>query len=379
MHIIILGAGRVGSAMALDLAMDREYKISVLDKNLNFLNLLEKIENIKTLQLDLSDADKLNKSIVNADLVIDALPGFLGFETFKRVIAAGVDVVDIAFFAEDPFQLDTLAKNKNVTAVMDCGVAPGMSNILIGHVNELLDKITNAVIYVGGLPAIREWPYEYKAVFSPIDVIEEYTRPARYVENGQIVTREALSDPELLNFQGVGTLEAFNTDGLRTLIKTINSPNMKEKTLRYPGHIEKMAILRETGFFSTEPIKIKGVDLRPIDFTSKLLFPKWELEQGEGDITVMKVIVEGEKEGKNIRYSYDLLDRFDQETQITSMARTTGYTATMAARMITHGIYKETGVSPPEFMGRKKECVQFMLQGLEERGIIYKEKIEGVS
>ncbi len=190
--------------------------------------------------------------------MLSAVPGFMGFQTLKTIITAGKNVVDIAFFSENPFDLDALARKKGVTAIVDCGVAPGMSSVLIGHVDQLLDSTENILIYVGGLPEVRQWPYDYKAVFSPIDVIEEYTRPARYVENGHLVVREALSDAELMDFPGIGTLEVFNSDGLRTLADTIDAPNMKEKTLRYQGHIEKMAVLRATGLFSEEPIEING-------------------------------------------------------------------------------------------------------------------------
>ena len=378
MHICILGAGRVGSAMAIDLAQDKQFDITVVDRDSNALQKLKKIKGIATMRDDLSKPATVKRLISSADLVIDAVPGFMGFQTFKTVIESGRNVVDIAFFPEDPFELDALAKKNNVIAVMDCGVAPGMSNVLIGHVSQLLDEVHRAVIYVGGLPVVREWPYEYKAVFSPIDVIEEYTRPARYVENGQQVTREALSDPELLHFPGIGTLEAFNTDGLRTLMHTIDCPNMKEKTMRYPGHIDKMKVLRETGFFSDKPVSINGTRLRPIDFTSKLLFPMWELKEGEEDLTVMQIMVEGSRKGKNYRYKYFLLDRFDPVTNTTSMARTTGYTATVVARMIARGLYKDKGVSPPEYLGKKETCVEFILQGLKDRGIEYHETIEEI-
>ena len=378
MHIYILGAGRVGSAMAIDLAKDKQFEITVVDRDSNTLQKLKKIKGIATMRDDLSKPATVKRLIFSADLVIDAVPGFMGFQTFKTVIESGRNVVDIAFFPEDPFELDTLAKKNNVIAVMDCGVAPGMSNVLIGHVSQLLDEVYRAVIYVGGLPVVREWPYEYKAVFSPIDVIEEYTRPARYVENGQQVTREALSDPELLHFPGIATLEVFNTDGLRTLMHTIDCPNMKEKTMRYPGHIDKMKVLRETGFFSDKPVSINGTRLRPIDFTSKLLFPMWELKEGEEDLTVMQIMVEGSRKGKNYRYKYFLLDRFDPVTNTTSMARTTGYTATVVARMIARGLYKDKGVSPPEYLGKKETCVEFILQGLKVRGIEYHETIEEI-
>jgi saccharopine dehydrogenase-like NADP-dependent oxidoreductase len=236
MNIIVLGAGLVGAPMAADLAADSSFKVTVADVDTKKLDDLEH-QPVSLVQQDLSEPDNVYKLARKNDLVLNALPGFLGFKTLEAVIKAGKNVVDIAFFPEDPFLLDKPAKNKKVTAVVDCGVAPGMSNILTGHACRMLDKTESVLIYVGGLPEYREWPYEYKAVFSPLDVIEEYTRPARYVENGKLVTRPALSDAELLDFPPLGTLEAFNSDGLRSLANTIDSPNMKEKTLRYPGHI----------------------------------------------------------------------------------------------------------------------------------------------
>ena len=376
MNIIVLGAGLVGGPMAIDLSGDKGFTVTVADIDEKALKPIKEKPGIKTICKDLSNASEVTKLVSDFDMVINAVPGFMGFQTLKAIIEAGKDVVDIAFFIEDPFQLDELAKKNKVTAIMDCGVAPGMCNILIGYANHLLDETDSILYYVGGLPEIREWPYEYKAVFSPVDVIEEYTRPARYVENGKLVVRTALSDPELINFPGVGTLEAFNTDGLRSLAETIKCPNMKEKTLRYPGHIEKMAVLRETGFFSTEPIEMNGKMIRPIDFTARLLFPKWKLKEGEVDITVMKVVVEGKKDGRQVRYTYDLLDKYDPVTRIHSMARTTGYTATVALRMIAEGLYTHKGITVPEFIGKKPECVDYLLKGLEARGIIYRETID---
>jgi len=243
----------------------------------------------------------------------------------------------------------------------------------------MLDTLEKGITYVGGLPVIRTWPFEYKAVFSPIDVIEEYTRPARYIDGGRLVTREALSDPELLNFPGIGTLEAFNSDGLRTLATTVKGDYMIEKTLRYKGHIEKMAVLRDTGFFDKEPMQINGVMISPLEFTSKLLFPKWKLQEGEEDLTVMQVITEGLKNGVRQRYTWDLYDRFDKETGIHSMARTTGYTATAVARLLSKGLYSRKGVSAPEFLGNDAAIVNFLLEKLKERGVIYKESFEVLS
>ena len=378
MNILILGAGLVGGPMAIDLSKDKRFRVTVADINKEALDKLKSLHPVQTVVKDLSIPGDVTRLAGKYDMVINAVPGFMGFQTLQAIIEAGKNVVDIAFFIEDPFLLDALAKEKNVTAIMDCGVAPGMCNILIGYADHLLDKTEKVVYYVGGLPVIREWPWEYKAVFSPADVIEEYTRPARFIENGKMIIKPALSDPERMDFPGIGTLEAFNTDGLRSLALTISAPDMKEKTLRYPGHIEKMAVLRETGFFSQEPVEIKGNKIRPIDVTAKLLFPKWKLNEGEEDITVMKVIVEGKKDDKRLRYTWDLHDRYDPETRIHSMARTTGYTATVALRMIVENIYTRKGISVPEYIGRQEECVAFMLKGLEERGVIYRESITGI-
>jgi len=378
MKVIVLGSGLVGAPMAIDLAKDSGFSVSIADVSSQALDKIGDEHPIRTIQQDLSDPNRVRNLVSDFDIVVNAVPGFMGFQTLRSIIEAGKNVIDIAFFPEDPFELDDLAKEKNVTAIVDCGVAPGMSNILAGYVDSLLDNTDQILIYVGGLPETRIWPYEYKAPFSPIDVIEEYIRPARFVENGQLVIRPALSDPELIDFPGVGTLEVFNTDGLRSLAKTIESPNMKEKTMRYPGHIDKMRMLRETGFFSQEEIDINGTMIRPIDLTSRLLFPMWEYAEGEADVTVMRVTVAGTKSGKKLRYTYDLIDRYDDSTKTLSMARTTGYTATMAVRMLADGMYSTRGLSVPEYIGRNPDCVKFILEGLKDRAVIYEETIEEV-
>ena len=378
MKTIILGAGLIGRPMAVDLAADPRFDVTVADINDEALRRLRNGRAVRTVTQDLSDPDRVKGLVRDYDFVLIAVPGFMGFRTLKAVIEAGKNVVDISFFPEDPFLLEDPAARAGVTAVVDCGVAPGMSNILTGYVAHELDKVRRVTIYVGGLPEFREWPYEYKAVFSPIDVIEEYVRPARYVENGEIVTKPALSDPELLSFPEIGTLEAFNTDGLRTLARTIRAPHLKEKTLRYPGHIEKMAMLRETGFFSREEVQVNGAMVRPLDFTARLLFPKWKLQEGDRDITVMRVIVEGVKAGADWRHTYDLLDRYDSATRTHSMARTTGYTATVVLRMLAGGLLRGRGLTAPELIGREPHCVGFLLKGLEERGVVYRRTVERI-
>lgn len=377
MKTLVLGAGLVGGPMAIDLAHDDSFDVTLVDRDQDALSRLHSLgTGMQTIRQDLNNPEDVTNLARGFDLVISAVPGFMGYRTLEAIIKAGRNVVDIAFFEENPFSLDKIAKEHGVTAVVDCGVAPGMSNLLVGHAASTFDRTDRVLIYVGGLPEIRRWPFEYRAVFSPIDVIAEYTRPARYVENGVLVTREALSDPELLDFPGIGTLEAFNTDGLRTLAETIDAPNMKEKTLRYQGHIEKMAVLRAAGFFDEKAIDVKGVTVRPIDVTAELMFPQWKMEEGEVDITVMQIIVEGEVGDVPQRWVYDLLDRYNPATSTHSMARTTGYTATVAARLLAAGLYDEPGVSPPELLGRHNHCVEFMLQGLADRGVVYRKRVE---
>lgn len=378
MKVLVLGSGLIGRPMAIDLVNEKSFDVTVADLSKNNLDKIPSVLPIKKVQIDISNQKELSSLLKDYDIVLNAVPGFMGFNTLKEIIKSKKNVVDIAFFPEDPFELDELAKNNNVTAVVDCGVAPGMSNILCGYAYSILDKTETILIYVGGLPVVREYPYEYKAGFSPIDVIEEYTRPARYIENGKLVIRPALSDPEFLNFDEVGTLEAFNSDGLRTLADTLNAPNMKEKTLRYPGHIEKMRMLRESGFFSQEEIEVNGNKIKPIDLTSKLLFPMWELKEGDEEFTVMKIIVEGEKDKRKIRYTYSLLDRHDKKTNTHSMARTTGYTATIVLRLIANRLFDRKGICPPEYIGQKPDCVDFVLNGLKERGVIYNQVVENL-
>lgn len=367
--IIVLGAGLVGSAMALDLAHNHQVTLCDLDKRvLNKIKLKDDSLNIK--ELDVTKESELQSTIKQYDLVVCAVPGFLGYNTLKSIINAGMNVIDISFSPEDFLPLDTLAKEKNVTAIVDCGVAPGLDNIILGRYNEIL-KLNQFECLVGGLPKIKKWPFCYKAPFSPIDVIEEYTRPARYVENGAIVIRDPLTDCEYTDFEKVGTLESFNSDGLRSIIHTMSHiPNMKEKTLRYPGHVEYVRVLKEAGFFSKENIIVNGTAVSPLDFTSKVLINNWKSEKTEKEFTVMRVTVKGENAiGQTEEVVYDLYDEYNPETQTSSMARTTGYTATAAANMFLDGLFTEKGVFPPELVGKKESCFDYILKYLGDRNI----------
>jgi saccharopine dehydrogenase-like NADP-dependent oxidoreductase len=372
--VVVLGAGLVGREMARDLA--RDYAVTAVDRSEAALAGLRNDSRVTTAAADLSDPRAIQELVKDQDVVVAALPGHIGRRALEAVIDAGKDVVDIGFFPEDCFELDELAKARGVTAIVDMGVAPGMSNVLAGHHHSKMLSMSRFECLVGGLPAERQWPFEYKAVFSPADVFELYTRPARYLENGQEVVRPALTDVELLDFEGVGTLEAFNTDGLRTLAQTIKAPNMKEKTLRYPGHARLMQTFRDTGFFDKTPREIGGAEVSPLAFTSELMMPFWKLEKGAEEFTVMRVTIEGlNAEARPERVVYDLLDRFDRENGVTSMARTTGYTATGAVRLLTKRLFTRKGICPPEFVGESEVAFDALMKHLEERNVIYKRTI----
>jgi len=368
MKVAVLGAGMVGSAIAMDLAS--RHHVTAFDVNNANLNLLKKRNpRIETQQADLRNYSSYHQLLTSFDIVVTAVPGFMGYKTLEAAINCGKNIVDISFFPEDVLQLDKLAKEKGVTVITDCGVAPGMSNFIIGHHNEEME-IDSLEIYVGGLPKVRKKPFQYKAPFSPADVIEEYTRPARLMENGHIIVRPALSEVEWIHFENLGTLEAFNTDGLRSLLYTMpHIKNQKEKTMRYPGHVDIILSLKESGFFNETPLDIDGTKISPLKVTSQILFNEWKLGLEEEELTVMKVKLIGKKEDEQKTVEWNLLDFYDHETQISSMARTTGYTCTAAVNLLAQNLFNEKGVFPPELVGKHKNCFDFVLDYLKERKV----------
>lgn len=363
--VVILGAGMVGSAISIDLS--KNFDVSAADINPQNLSKLEN-QKIKTIECNLSDRNELINLIKPYDLVIGAVPGFIGFETLKTVVEVGKNIVDISFFNEDPFNLDLIAQKNNVTAVVDCGVAPGLSSIILGYHSKRME-VSFFKCLIGGLPFKRTIPFQYKAPFSPIDVIEEYIRPARLRENGFEVIKDALSGSEFIDVEGIGTLEAFNTDGLRTLLRTMKIPTMLEKTLRYPGHKEAMIILKQAGFFSQNPVEIEGIKIKPLDFSAKLLFPLWKLEENEQEFTYMQLQIKGKEKNSDKEYLYKMFDRFDNKTMTTSMARTTGYTCSAVAGLILSEEYNKKGISPPEYLGEEENCYRKIIEYLKEREV----------
>ena len=376
--VVVLGAGRVGSAMARDLARDEDVQLTVADADPAALErLIAAVDGdgaagasrLRTLPLDLTADASLERVLDNQNLAIGAVPGPLGFDTARRVLERDVDLVDISFFEEDALKLDSLARARGRIAIVDAGVAPGLSNLLLGHHEARLRETRRFECLVGGIPASPEPPWEYRAAFSPIDVIAEYTRPARLRRDGKTVVLPALSEVEQVEMAEVGVLEAFNTDGLRTLLRTSRVPDLVEKTMRWPGHADRIRVMRDSGFFDPEPVELGGTPVSPLALSSRLLFDAWRYRPGEEDLTVMRVVIEGSDEEGGVRHEYHLLDRYDAAMDTSSMARTTGYTATALARLVLDGGYREPGVSPPERVSASVEALPAVLGYLDQRRV----------
>lgn len=369
MKIAVLGAGMVGSAIALDLG--NKHRVTSIDINsANLQKISEKNPRVNIEVRNLKTSEKYDW-LDPFDMVITAVPGFMGYSVLEKVIRAKKNVVDISFFPEDSLQLDELAKEKGVTVVTDCGVAPGMSNLIIGHYDKEM-KIHDFTCLVGGLPLNPEPPFHYKAPFSPVDVIQEYVRPARFVKNGQLVTMPALTgieETDFLDFRvSEKNLECFNTDGLRSLVHTMKHvPNMIEKTVRFAGHARLINALVQAGMFSES---VTSFGISPMHFTTTILLEKWKLEPGEREFTVMKVKLKEIAPGKIVEY--ELYDEYDSVTKTTSMARTTGYTCNAVAEFLLRGSFAEKGVFPPELIAQRVEILPFVLEYLRERGVVWK-------
>jgi saccharopine dehydrogenase-like NADP-dependent oxidoreductase len=358
--VVVLGAGRVGKVIAADLST--EYDVTSADISEQALASLAARFPISTRVTDLADPQAVGQAIAPADLVVCAVPGFMGFSTLRTILENGKNVVDISFFAEDAFELDDLAKSRNLVAAVDCGVAPGIPDYIAGQLVEQM-QIDDFTFYIGGLHFSGTGPNGYLPTFSPVDVWEEYTRPARYVVDGKLITMPPLSEPELIEFHMAGrhlTLEAFNTDGLRSLITTMDGriPNMKEKTLRFPEHIAYIQELQQTGQ----------------QWTPNTWMPK----DDEDEFTIMQVNFRGTQNGRPKKISYDMFVTWDAETRMSSMSRSTGYSCTGAARCVLEGLYTRKGISPPSYIGSAPGCADRILSHLKSRKILFERTEESL-
>ena len=351
MKILVLGCGLMGLAAAKDLVGNDEVsKLTINDIDKEKLEQVAKLksEKLATRSVDIMNRDALIELMKDFDVIINALPHELSIIALKAAIDAGVNTVDMVFEKEQ-MELHDAARSSGITIIPGCGVAPGISNILVRYGADKLDYLEEVHIKVGGLPQTPTPPLGYKIVFRLESVWEMYLRKARVVRNGELREKEPLSELETFKFPGIGELECALTDGLASLPYTLKGiKEMDEKTIRYLGHYEKIKTLIDCGLLSTKPIKVNNIEIAPQRFLTTLLSPALALEKGEKDLTILRVEVIGEKRGRKELYTFDMVDYYDEEQNITSMARTTAYTSTIVAKMVACGNIKVKGVKPPE-------------------------------
>ncbi|MGJ8663379.1 MAG: saccharopine dehydrogenase C-terminal domain-containing protein [Marinicella sp.] len=353
--ILVLGGGRIGAAIAKNLAVD--HQVTLADLNISHLSNLA--ANCSLVSVNACDDDALGALVEPFDLVVGALPSLLGFDRLRALIELKKNIVDISFFAEDALALNELAKANGVTALVDFGLAPGISNLYAGHFVTQYDQVDSFACKVGGVPVERLKPFEYKAPFAPLDVIEEYTRPARMKRHGEEIILPAMSEIESLYFKGVGHMEAFNTDGLRSLLQTVNIPNMAEKTIRYNGHAGLIQQLIDAGFFKEAHR----------DATAKVLLEQWQFGENEPDLTVMEISASGIKNGQAMAETFQLIDHYDHQNNISSMARTTGFTCAAGVRLALAHDDLPHGVIPPEIIGQNQTWFDHIFNELTQHNI----------
>jgi len=374
MKAVQIGGGLVGQLITADLMKD--FEVTVVDMSEKTLREIEKkYPGVKTAVASATDPAQLGPVIADADIVTAGVPGRFGFEMMKTVIGLGKNMVDISFMAEDFEELDGMAREKGVTIIPDMGVAPGMSNFLMGRGAALLDDVEDAWIYVGGIPTKKVPPFNYQVTWSPKDCIEEFTRPVTIVKDGEKEILEATAGLHLRDFPGVGTLEVFYTDGLRSLAKNIKAKNLGEMTLRWPGHVEQMRLLRSMGLFEESPRTLGGREVAPLDIAADLLFPMWKMEpeKGDRDLTVMQIVVHGFKGDDEVTHSWYLLDYFDEQTWNTSMSRCTGSSCAIFARAVAGGMVDAKGVLPAEKLAADDALYEYVIREQKARRIVYRE------
>lgn len=348
MKILVLGSGNVGRAIAWDLKDEFDVYVGDISKEK-----LKALSGFATpIRVDATDTDELVEVMNGFELVVGALPGSLGYRAIKAAIKAGVDMVDVSFTPENPIELREKAEKAEVTVIFDAGFAPGLSHILMGRIWQEIDILREGRIYVGGLPRDPKPPLYYRITWSPRDLIEEYKRPARVIRNGRIVKVDPLGEIKRVEVMGM-EFEAFPSDGLRSLLESVRAERLEEWTLRWPGHLERMKVLKELGFFKPEHL----------ENTLEVITPLMTYESP--DFSIMKVWGKGKVDGEEMEISYLL---YDEEREFTSMARVTGFTAAIIARLVAEGscIY---GVIPPEILGMRIDTFTHIADELKERGI----------
>jgi len=292
-------------------------------------------------------------------------------------IEATVNIVDLSGPAQKEWEeINKMAEKAGVTIIPGCGLEPGLTDILAAYGMDMLDSVEAVDIWCGGIPQKPKPPLDYKIVFGGV-YLPLQPGTVKVIEDGKVREVKRYTPGEPVRFKGIDrTLECFYDRFPETLYEVEKFKGVRRctnKTVRYPSYCEKVKFLDECGLLSKEPIEFRGRKVVPFEIFSKIIYPKVRLEEGEKDITVIKVLIEGDKNGCETCYTFDMVDFYDNERGITSMAKTTSYTAAVVARMLGRGDILEKGIVPPVKIVRGN-LFRKLLKALTERGVHITEK-----
>jgi lysine 6-dehydrogenase len=387
MRMLVLGAGLQGSACAFDLLQNPDVtEVRLADLSVTPLApFLAHYTDAAALgggkprllptPLDARDAEAVRALMRQSDAVMSALPYYFNFPMAQHAVECGVHFCDLGGNTEIVFDqktLDSAAKAANVSIVPDCGLAPGMVNILAQEGISQLEAEGAAVktvrIFVGGLPQAPEPPLNYQIVYSLEGVLDYYTTLSWVVRDGRREQVHALSEVVPVHFEsGIGELEAFHTaGGLSTMGFRYEGkiPTMEYKTLRYPGHAKLMEAIRELGFFELGAVDVKGAKVVPRDLALAVMKPRLTKPAGK-DLVALRVVVEGERDGKPVERAWELVDRYDETRGISAMMRTTGYSLSITAQLQAGGAVPVGVHTPDEAMPAQRYIAELAKRGIE--------------
>lgn len=382
MRMLVLGAGLQGSACAYDLLQNPAIgEVRLADRTVDhlpaFLQPYVGGERLKLITLDVKDAKAVQAAMAGVQAVMCAIPYYFNLPMTEAAIAAGAHFCDLGGnteIVENQKKLDAQAAKAGVTVVPDCGLAPGMVNILAQLGIDRLDRTEKVKIFVGGLPQQPEGPLKYQIVYSIEGVLDYYTTLSWVVRDGQRTQVKALSEIEPVVFDApVGELEAFHTaGGLSTMAHRYEGkiPTMEYKTLRYPGHARIMEAIRELGLLENEPVDVKGTQVVPRDVAIAQMQPRLT-KKNSPDLVALRVVVSGTKGGKPRTHTFELVDRYDAQHGISAMMRTTGYSLSITGQLQAEGAVRPAGVHTPD------ECMpgERYVTELAKRGILIRQTV----
>jgi lysine 6-dehydrogenase len=354
---LVLGAGAMGRAVALDLARSEGVgEVSLADNDTTRLGEAVSFVGspiVRGMVLDVGDHDAVVEAMGGHDVAISCVPYRFNHALATAAIEAGCSLCDLGGntdIVRKQLVLDPKARTAGVTVVPDCGLAPGMATILAADALARLDRVEELHIRVGGLPVDPQPPLDYMVLFSPAGLVNEYKERAVVIQDGKVRTVESLEDVEEIEFpEPFGMLEAFNTSGgTSTLPQTMLGKvrNLDYKTVRYPGHCDRVRLLRDLGLFEEDPLEVGGTEVVPRDVLETLI---WERLPHDGDdVVLMRLWAVGTKDGQEHTLSYTMVDRRDEGMDLSAMQRTTAFPASIVAQMIASGEIAERGVLPQE-------------------------------